>query len=86
MRMRSKRVALRACCPKAAGCMLELGAGAGRNTPRYQGFEQIVLVDYSSHPARSRPASGWANRRTFATSLPISTTCPLSPACLTAPP
>ena len=28
--------------------MLELGAGAGRNTPRYQNFEQIVLVDYST--------------------------------------
>ena len=27
--------------------LLELGAGAGRNTPRYQGFEQIVLLDYS---------------------------------------
>ncbi len=27
--------------------MLELGAGAGRNTPRYGGFERIVLLDYS---------------------------------------
>jgi len=27
--------------------MLELGAGAGRNTPRYQGFDQIVLLDYA---------------------------------------
>lgn len=27
--------------------LLEVGAGAGRNTPRYQGFERIVLVDYS---------------------------------------
>lgn len=27
--------------------MLELGAGAGRNTPRYAGYEQITLVDYS---------------------------------------
>jgi ubiquinone/menaquinone biosynthesis C-methylase UbiE len=27
--------------------MLELGAGAGRNTPRYLGFERIVLLDYS---------------------------------------
>jgi SAM-dependent methyltransferase len=24
-----------------------VGAGAGRNTPRYQGFERIVLLDYS---------------------------------------
>jgi SAM-dependent methyltransferase len=27
--------------------MLEIGAGAGRNTARYVGFERIVLVDYS---------------------------------------
>lgn len=27
--------------------LLELGAGAGRNTLRYQGFNQIVLLDYS---------------------------------------
>jgi SAM-dependent methyltransferase len=27
--------------------MLELGAGAGRNSLRYKGFKQIVLVDYS---------------------------------------
>ncbi len=27
--------------------LLELGAGAGRNTPRYQGYERVVLVDYS---------------------------------------
>lgn len=27
--------------------LLELGAGAGRNTPRYKGFKRIVLLDYS---------------------------------------
>ena len=27
--------------------MLELGAGAGRNTPRYAGFQRVVLLDYS---------------------------------------
>ena len=27
--------------------LLELGAGAGRNTPRYHGFERIVLLDFS---------------------------------------
>jgi ubiquinone/menaquinone biosynthesis C-methylase UbiE len=27
--------------------MLEVGAGAGRNTLRYQGFERIILLDYS---------------------------------------
>ncbi|MBM3137298.1 MAG: class I SAM-dependent methyltransferase [Chloroflexi bacterium] len=28
--------------------LLELGAGAGRNTPRYSGFERVTLVDYST--------------------------------------
>jgi ubiquinone/menaquinone biosynthesis C-methylase UbiE len=28
--------------------MLELGAGAGRNTPRYAGFDRIVVLDYST--------------------------------------
>ena len=32
---------------KSGRLMLELGAGAGRNTPRYVGFERIVLLDYS---------------------------------------
>ena len=27
--------------------LLELGAGAGRNTPRYLGFDRLVLLDYS---------------------------------------
>ncbi len=41
-------VALRRLLPPAGRRMLELGAGAGRNTPRYQGFEEITLVDYST--------------------------------------
>lgn len=33
--------------PPGGRLLLELGAGAGRNTPRYQNFERIVLLDYS---------------------------------------
>ncbi len=40
-------VALRRLLPGQGHLLLELGAGAGRNTPRYTGFEQIVLLDYS---------------------------------------
>lgn len=39
--------ALKKLMPLKGKLLLELGAGAGRNTPRYQGFEQIVLLDYS---------------------------------------
>ena len=39
--------ALRALLPKAGRWLLDVGAGAGRNVPRYAGFDRIVLFDYS---------------------------------------
>lgn len=44
---RVEAIALKRLLPKSGRLLLELGAGAGRNTPRYVGFEQIVLLDYS---------------------------------------
>lgn len=44
---RVEAIALKRLLPKSGRLMLELGAGAGRNTPRYLGFERIVLLDYS---------------------------------------
>ncbi len=38
---------LRRLLPRSGQLLLELGAGAGRNTPRYTGYERIVLLDYS---------------------------------------
>jgi SAM-dependent methyltransferase len=43
----AEAVALRRLLPPAGGTLLEVGAGAGRNTPRYAGFQKIVLLDYS---------------------------------------
>jgi ubiquinone/menaquinone biosynthesis C-methylase UbiE len=40
-------IALQRLLPDHGRLLLELGAGAGRNTPRYQGFERVVLLDYS---------------------------------------
>lgn len=40
-------VALRRLLPETGRLLLELGAGAGRNTPRYAGFDRVVLLDYS---------------------------------------
>jgi SAM-dependent methyltransferase len=40
-------VALKRLLPQSGRLLLELGAGAGRNTPRYTGFERVVLLDYS---------------------------------------
>ncbi len=44
---RTEAIALKRLLPTSGRLMLELGAGAGRNTPRYLGFDRIVLNDYS---------------------------------------
>ncbi|MBE3142460.1 MAG: methyltransferase domain-containing protein [Planctomycetes bacterium] len=44
---RCEAIALKRLLPQSGKLMLELGAGAGRNTPRYQGFERVILLDFS---------------------------------------
>ena len=44
---RTEAIALKRLLPPGGRLMLELGAGAGRNTPRYLGFDRVVLLDYS---------------------------------------
>jgi ubiquinone/menaquinone biosynthesis C-methylase UbiE len=44
---RVEAIALKRLLPTSGRLLLELGAGAGRNTLRYTGFERIVLLDYS---------------------------------------
>src|ERR1041384_5364284 len=44
---RAEAIALKQLLPKRGRLLLELGAGAGRNTPRYLGFDRIILLDYS---------------------------------------
>jgi ubiquinone/menaquinone biosynthesis C-methylase UbiE len=41
-------IALERLLPKSGNLLLELGAGAGRNTPRYKGFKRVILLDYST--------------------------------------
>ncbi len=45
---RVEQIALTRLLPSRGDRLLEVGAGAGRNTPRYGGFRQITLLDYSS--------------------------------------
>jgi ubiquinone/menaquinone biosynthesis C-methylase UbiE len=40
-------IAIKRLLPQSGKLLLELGAGAGRNTPRYEQFDRIVLLDYS---------------------------------------
>jgi ubiquinone/menaquinone biosynthesis C-methylase UbiE len=54
-------IALRRLLPPGGAFMLELGAGAGRNTPRYQNYQRVALVDYSRtqlEQARERLGDG----------------------------
>ena len=44
---RAEAIAMKRLLPARGKLLLELGAGAGRNTPRYGGYERIVLLDYS---------------------------------------
>ena len=44
---RCEAIALKRLLPKQGKLLLELGAGAGRNTRRYSGFEHVILLDYS---------------------------------------
>jgi ubiquinone/menaquinone biosynthesis C-methylase UbiE len=44
----AEEIALRRLLPTSGNLLLELGAGAGRNTPRYKGYKRVVLVDYST--------------------------------------
>lgn len=44
---RVEAVALKRLLPPGGRLLLELGAGAGRNTPRYLGFDRVVLLDFS---------------------------------------
>lgn len=44
---RTEAIALQRLLPANGRLLLELGAGAGRNTRRYTGFGRIVLLDYS---------------------------------------
>ncbi len=44
---RVEAIALKRLLPGRGRLLLEIGAGAGRNTRRYLGFERIVLLDFS---------------------------------------
>lgn len=44
----AEALALKRLLPAGGKHLLELGAGAGRNTPRYSDFERVTLLDYST--------------------------------------
>jgi SAM-dependent methyltransferase len=63
---RVEAIALRRLLPASGRRLLELGSGAGRNTPRYAGFDHIVLVDYSrTQLEQAQQRLGDSRRYTF---------------------
>jgi ubiquinone/menaquinone biosynthesis C-methylase UbiE len=61
-----EEIALKQLLPKSGKLLLELGAGAGRNTPRYAGYERVVLLDYSTTQlAQARERLGDGKRFIF---------------------
>src|SRR5512134_3884908 len=63
---RAEAIALKRLLPPGGRLLLEVGAGAGRNTPRYKGFEKVVLVDYSfSQLQQAVQRLGQSDRYTF---------------------
>lgn len=59
----TEAIAIRRMLPKSGKLLLEVGAGAGRNTPRYSGFERIVLLDYSTTQLAQAQARLGTNER-----------------------
>jgi SAM-dependent methyltransferase len=49
---RVEAIALGRLLPKSGRLLLDIGAGAGRNAPRYGGFERVVLLDYARSQLR----------------------------------
>lgn len=60
---KAEAIALKRLLPVAGERLLELGAGAGRNTPRYHGYKQIVLLDYSLSQLKQAMARQRGNQR-----------------------
>ena len=62
----AEAVALRRLLPLSGDLLLEIGAGAGRNTLRYQSYERIVLMDYSlTQIQQARTRLGHGKRFTY---------------------
>jgi SAM-dependent methyltransferase len=60
---RCESIALKHLLPENGKLLLELGAGAGRNTLRYKGFERVVLLDYSRTQLKQAQAHlGYSDR------------------------
>jgi len=59
----AERIALRRLLPPRGRCLLELGAGFGRLADLYEGYDQVILLDYAKSGLREAQARlGRSNR------------------------
>ena len=64
---RSEDIAFKKLLPESGKRMMEIGAGAGRNTPRYDGYEKIYLFDYAlTQMQQAKQRLGESDRLVFA--------------------
>lgn len=62
----AEQIALKAMLPKTGKLFLEIGAGAGRQTPLLKDFDHVVLMDYSrTQLEQARERLGASARYTF---------------------
>ncbi len=63
---RAEQIALKALLPRQGRWFLELGAGAGRQTPLLAAFDHVVLMDYSrTQLGQARARLGESGRTTY---------------------
>lgn len=63
---RVEQIALRRLLPPGGKVLLEIGAGAGRNTANYHGYERVVLLDYArSQLEQARQRLGTSERYVY---------------------
>jgi ubiquinone/menaquinone biosynthesis C-methylase UbiE len=69
---RCEAIAIQRLLPQNGSLLLELGAGAGRNTPRYGGYRRVVLLDYSRTQLKQAQARlGRSDRYIYIYRLPF---------------
>ena len=63
----SEALAFQKLLPESGKRLMEIGAGAGRNTPRYDGYEKIYLFDYAlTQMQQAKQRLGESERLVFA--------------------
>jgi ubiquinone/menaquinone biosynthesis C-methylase UbiE len=61
----AERIAIQRLLPMPGGCLLEIGTGFGRLVDLYQGYQHIILLDYSKSLLRQAQARLGRDKRKY---------------------